>query len=379
MITTVDEYRQATAALRHSVQQLGEGLEANVHQMGDFLRYRAAKRRFFPEHAADDLAFFLDTQYNMQLSAQLESKVSGALLLGQARAEGDTAFVEQQGQQAYIFCTFHFGSYQMVGTLLRKLGFDFSVLTLREGITSDMLHKAAATDRLDVLHADSPSVMLEMHNTLQAGKSIMAFIDGNPDAVSEANSKSYARVDLLGHKLLAKKGIPSLAYAAGVPIVPIVSYRVGPDDVRVVFGAPIVPSRAVPRAAYVQHALQSCYGLLEQYLRTRPEQWLYWRMIHHYLDLGGAAVASAGPPLVPSYYTFNQQRYEMYQGRQYNYLYDQHRHEAFAVSANLLAYLRYIVATPDTAAAVAVRINPTLRQELLAKQVLRGVSPEEPS
>lgn len=379
MITTVDDYRQATAALRRSVQQLGEGLESNVHQMGEFLRYRAAKRLFFPEYAVDDLAFFLDTQYNMKLSAQLESKVSGPLLLGQARAEGDTAFVEQQGKQAYIFCTFHFGSYQMVGTLLRKMGIDFSVLTLREGITSDMLHQAAATDPLDVLHADSPSVMLEMHNTLQAGKSIMAFIDGNPDAVNEANIKSYARVNLLGHKMLAKKGIPSLAYAAGVSIVPIVSYRVGPEDVRVAFGAPIVPNRAVPRAAYVQHALQSCYSMLEQYLSTRPEQWLYWRMIHHYLDLSGATVAKAEPPLAPSHYTFNQKRYEMYQARQYNYLYDRYQHEAFTVSANLLAYLRHILATPDTTAAVAVRINPTLRQELLTKQVLQGVSPEEPS
>jgi lauroyl/myristoyl acyltransferase len=375
MISTIEDYRNATTRLRNSVAQLAASLESDVTQMSEFLRYRATKQLFFPQHTADDLTFFLDTQYSIQLSAQLESAMARPLLLSQGTAEGNLDFVQQLGKQPYIFCTFHFGSYQMVGAMLRDFGFDFSVLTLKEGITPDMLHQGAAAEALDVLHADSPSVMLEMHNILSSGKSIMAFIDGNPDTITEADSKSYARIDLLGHTLLAKKGIPSLAYATGVPIIPIVSYRVGPEEVRVAFGAPIRPDRSQPRAAYVQRALQTCYGQLESYLLTRPEQWLYWRMIHNYLDLssgrsGGQLSTGSGEP---SHYTFNQERYELYQARQHAYLYDRTTQDAFTISPNLLKYLQHISKAPDPAAAVAVRINPTLLQELLSKQIMQGV------
>ena len=372
LITTPDEYHQATTALRTAVGQMGETLEQDVKSMTEFLRYRAAKQQFFPHHPDDDRTFYLESQYNIQLSAQLEHRMDRGLLLSQATAEGDTAFVQQQGRQAYIFCTFHFGSYQMVGAMLRQLGFDFSVLTLREGITADMLHQAGGSEQIDVLHADSPSVMLEMHSVLQSGKSLMAFIDGNPEVISEADRKSYAHVDILGHQLLAKKGIPSLSYATGVPIVPIVSYRTGHGEVRVTFGPPIWPNRALPRATYVQQALQTCYGLLEHYLLARPEQWLYWRMIHNYLALPDKAAPPAAAPGPPSHYTFNQERYELYQAGAHSYLYDRRTQEAFAISGNLLAYLRHIGRTPDKAEAVAVRVNPALRQELLGKHILHA-------
>lgn len=381
MITTLEAYRHATAELRRSVQTMGESLEHDAGLMNEFLCYRSAKHQFFPEHTADDVAFFLEAQYNIQLSAQLENKVSGPLLLSQVTAEGDTDFVAQRGRQPFIFCTFHFGSYQMVGTLLRQLGFDFVVLTLREGITPDMLHQAAATDRLDVLHADSPSVMLEMQNALRAGKSIMAFIDGNPNSIQEADRKAYARVNLLGHTLLAKKGIPSLAYAAGVPIIPIVSYRTGAEQVRVAFGSPLRPDRSQPRAQYVQHALQACYGQLEHYLRTRPEQWLYWRMVHNYFELSDAAggrAATAEELAAPTHYTLNAARYELYQARHHAYLYDRSTQQAFTVSANLLGYLRHLAAAPEPVAIVTARLNPTLRQDLLGRQVLRGLQLERP-
>ncbi|GGF03809.1 hypothetical protein [Hymenobacter cavernae] len=381
MITTIEEYRQATTKLRDSVRQLGETLEDDIEQMTEFLRYRAAKHRFFPQHPVDDLAFFLDAQYNIQLSAQLEPSMDRALLLSQATVEGDTAFVQQLGQQPFIFCTFHFGSYQMVGALLRQFGIEFSVLTLKQGVTSEMLHHAAVDDPLDVLHADSPSILLEMHSTLQAGKSIMVFIDGNPEAISEADSAAYARVNLLGHKLLAKKGIASLAHATGVPILPIVSYRTGPEQVRVFFGSPIKPDRSVPRATYVQQTLQACYGQLEHYLATRPEQWLYWRMIHNYVDLsnghsGGAALPTANLGS-PTHYVFNQERYELFAARKYAYLFDRFTQEAFTISPKLLAYLRHLTTHPEAVASAAVRINATLLHDLLSKQILRGVSRED--
>ncbi|MBT9395464.1 hypothetical protein KLP40_20030 [Hymenobacter sp. NST-14] len=378
MITTIEEYRQATTELRQSVAQLGATLEEDIRQMTEFMRYRATKRRFFPAHPANDLDFFLDAQYNIQLSAQLEHRMARDLLLSQAVVEGDTAFLEQQPRQPFIFCTFHFGSYQMVGALLRHYGFDFAVLALKEGVTSDMLHHTAAEDPLHVLHADSPSILLEMHSTLQAGKSLLVFIDGNPEAISEEDSASYARVSLMGHTLLAKKGIASLAYATGVPILPIISYRPGPEQVRVNFGSPIRPDRSVPRATYVQQTLQTCYGQLEQYLATRPEQWLYWRMIHNYVDLRSEHPATPDTlDADPTHYTFNEARYELFAARKHAYLFDRHTQDAFTISRNLLGYLRHLMATPEPVASAAVRINAPLLQELLGKQILRKINRED--
>ena len=381
MITTIEEYRQATAALRQSVQELGENLEDDIVQMTEFLRYRAAKHQFFPDHPVDDLRFFLDAQYNIQLSAKLEHQMARPLLLSQVTVDGDTAFVSQPQREPFIFCTFHFGSYQMVGALLRQYGIEFSVLTLREGVTSEMLHHAAADDPLDVLHADSPSVLLEMHSTLQAGKSIMVFIDGNPEVISDADSAAYARVSLLGHTLLAKKGVTSLAHVTGVPIVPIISYRTGPEQTRVVFGAPIRPDRAVPRATYVQQTLQACYGQLEQYLATRPEQWLYWRTIHNYLDESSRhqGTKGQGAPELPTHYTFNQERYELFVAQKHTYLYDRYTQDAFTISANLRAYLSHLTAAPEKVTTVVARINANLLQDLLGKQILQGICREETS
>lgn len=382
MITTSEEYRQATQALRQSVEAATRNLENNKMLMGDFLRYRAAKNLFFPKLAADDLTFFRQAQYNVQLSGHLERLVAGPVLLGQATAEGDLAFVQQRGQQPYIFCTFHFGSYQTIGFLLQQLGFDFAVLTLREGITSGMIHHAieASGYSLDVLHADSPNVMLEMQHVLQRGKSVMAFIDGNADTIKEADYKSHAHVRLLEQTLLAKKGIPTLSYATGVPIVPIVSYRTESEEVRVVFGSPIWPDRSVARARYVQHALQTCYSQLEHYLRPRPEQWLYWRLIQNYLELASRPDEHPAPGSDgPTHYIFNQARYELHQTSQAGFLRNRRTQEVLAISAKLSAYLQHTTTAPTEVAVVRARLHPTLLQELLGTQVLRALYQGAPS
>ena len=138
--------------------------------------------------------------------------------------EGDTNFLSDLGKKPFLFTTFHFGPIGAISQWLIRKGFDLTMLTISEGVSKEMLHSEAPTG-FDVIHADSPDVMLKMMYKLKEGKSLKVTVDGMWGVTKDEARKSFSRIKFLGNTFLCKKGIPMLSYSSGVPIIPVIARR----------------------------------------------------------------------------------------------------------------------------------------------------------
>lgn len=377
MIQTHNEYLDHIEHLQQEINQSVAEIDNDIHLKREFLSYKTTRRKFLPDYPDSDLEFYRRARFNIKLSSQIERNTSANVLLNLADVEGNTAFTENVNQRPFIFCTFHFGSYGLVGKLLEHFKFNFSVLTLRAGITSDMLHKEA-TEKLEVLHSDSPGVMLDMMNKLKEGKSIMAFLDGIGGMTEGLDSRSFSCIKFRGHNFYCKKGLPLLSYISGVPIIPVVSYRKSFEKIKVVFGDPIYPSPSVKKDEYVKNTIQKCYSLLQNYLTDYSEQWLYWSVINDYVenDLERSDFDLQQNALLPTdgQFIFNEARYEIHEVRQSHFLFDKGSYNSFLISGNLSLFLSSISTSVQNFENLVKRVNKKLLEDLLKKHVLVSVN-----
>jgi hypothetical protein len=102
-------------------------------------------------------------------------------------------------------------------------------------------------------------------------------------------------------------------------------------------------------------------------------------MIHNYLDESSRYLGSKPQPSaeLPTHYTFNEERYELFVAQKHTYLYDRCTQDAFTISTNLRTYLRHLTTSPEKVTTVVARINANLLQDLLSKQILKGTCREE--
>ncbi len=371
MIRTLTDYIEQAKSLEQSVYSTIDKMQSNAAMTNGFLRFRANKRKFLPGNTDDDLESFRKAEFNVALSARVEIKTELQVLIDLMEVSGNTAVLDEGGKQPYIFCTFHFGPFRLIGPLLATHGYDLSVLTLKSGITPDLLH-TSANDDLEVLYADSSSVMLEMMNNLKNGKSLKTFIDGNAGLVKDPDVKSFAKTKFLGNEFYCKKGIPYLSYVSGVPIIPILSYRESLTKTRIIFGDPIHPDKSVSREQFAQNTIQFFYDWMEPYLQKYPEQWVYWQVMHEFMDIEKQQQIQhvGSDTFQEGMYGFNQERYELFHTSTANYLFDKNAYKSFTISNNLSQYLTHLQQQPETSARLTARVNSTMLRDLLTKQVL---------
>jgi len=205
------------------------------------------------------------------------------------------------GQKPVIFCTFHFGSYQLINQVLASRGLNYVLPVSNDNFAN---YKRYYEDKIEVirnyfrsasqllvLNAEEPTAALAMARKTRAGWSLLAYIDGNTGVQGAARRDAkMLRVSLLGKPIYARKGIAFLSHFLKLPIIPVICEITGPMERTMTFYEKIKPFTASEdRETYCQMATEKLYSILGTCLKKSPSQWLGWLELQKYLATNGLA------------------------------------------------------------------------------------------
>ncbi|MVM30729.1 hypothetical protein GO755_11860 [Spirosoma sp. HMF4905] len=243
-----------------------------------------------------------------------------------------------------IYCTYHLGSYRLLTSVLFRKGVDCVLLVgsnmnrnqgeeMAEHIEG-LRQKHGLTNVFRVVEAGSPSAGLTVLRELKAGRSLIVFVDGSPETAPQVGEESqFLSVRFGQRRVLTRKGVGYLSHAAGVPIVPVVSYR--QSDMTNVLHClkPIRPIVRSDRDMYCQEAMQQLYDAFWPYLKQYPGQWEGWNFIHLFLE----------PEIVKNNFfnyhakrlAFNEKRYTLCDLEQAPILFDRRLYQTYEITEDL--------------------------------------------
>lgn len=275
-----------------------------------------------------------------------------------------------------IYCTYHFGSYRLLTSVLFRRGVDCVLLVgsnVNRHQSEDMTEhidalrqKHGLTNVFRIVDAGSPSAALTILRELKAGRSLIVFVDGSPETTPEPHEiDQFLTVRFGQRRLLTRKGVGYLSHAAGVPIVPVVNYR-KPDLTNVMHCLrPIRPIKHSDRELYCQEAMQQLYDGFWTYLTQYPTQWEGWTYIHSFLEPSKIAqhVRFADRPEHPA---FNEDRYSLCDLEQAPILFDRRLYQTYEISEDLRDLLLNLRAVES----VETLVGEAMYSELMAMEVL---------
>lgn len=245
-----------------------------------------------------------------------------------------------------IFCTFHLGSYRIIANLLIKNGHHFTTIVKKDVYNQQIASMMDYTNRMKqtyktdsevhVVSAEDPNIVLKLLRELKAGRSLLVYLDGNVGASDEKLEK----ITFLSQTITARKGMAYLSYVAGVPLVPVISYRKSDMSNVLYMGEGIYPDKSVPKEVYSQRILQQLFDFFAKYVANFPEQWEGWNYIHHSLQTDETSLS---PPPPSAYrrlsYQFNEHRYSIFDLKESPVLFDKRYYSTYEISDSLRDYL----------------------------------------
>ncbi|AQG81877.1 hypothetical protein [Spirosoma montaniterrae] len=243
-----------------------------------------------------------------------------------------------------IYCTYHLGSYRLLTSVLFRRGVDCVLLVgsnMNRNQGDGMLEhiqalrqKHGLTNVFRVVEAGSPSVGLTILRELKAGRSLIVYVDGSPETAPQPGDEaSFLSIRFGNRQVLARKGVGYFSHAAGVPIVPVVSYR-EPDLTNVLHCLkPVRPIRHSDREMYCREAMQQLYDGLWDYLKQYPGQWEGWNYIHSFLEPQTHKRQQAKPTTARP--IFNKNRYSLCDFEQAPVLFDRQSYQTYEITEDL--------------------------------------------
>ena len=381
MVKSLSKYLYLAKEVKNDIVQELTTIQSDSTKMREFLASSTNRQRFIPEIELDDMNFFEDILFNRRFVKTVESKMDFDLMESIIEIEGDTCFLNDLGKKPFLFTTFHFGPIGTISQWLIRKGFDLTMLTISEGVSKEMLHSEAPTG-FDVIHADSPDVMLQMMYKLKEGKSLKVTVDGMWGVTKDEARKSFSRIKFLGNTFLCKKGIPMLSYSSGVPIIPVIARRDPLGKVIIRFGSPIQPNRSIPKEEFVTNTLQICYDFFTDILLKHPSQWEFWFIMDQLFEIPEKAILENKASIFKQFlalfqegkYRFNSEKYEVCRlNDQKAYLFDRKTLGCFGVSRNLSGYLKALPNEGRNQKIVKNYLKEGLLQDLLSREVLLKV------
>lgn len=291
------------------------------------------------------------------------------------RSQG-TPDVFTQSDGPKIYCTYHLGSYRLLTTVLFRQGIDCVQLlgsnmnkNQGEGIRElfDALRqKHDLSNVFQIVEAGSPTAGLSLLRALKAGRSVIVYVDGSPETAPEPGEESqFLSVRFGDRRVLTRKGVAYLSHAAGVPIVPVVSYR-EPDLTNVLHSlGSIKPIRKSDREMYCQEAMQQLYDAFWPYLKRYPGQWEGWNFIHSFLEPETLRKPLFGRRSERP--VFNKDRYTLCDLKQAPILFDRRLYQTYEITEDL----RDLLLNLDGVTSVEELVGQDVFGELIEMQVLQ--------
>lgn len=183
-----------------------------------------------------------------------------------------------------IITTFHTGSYRLLGRLLGRHRVPLSLLVSeavyrgqREQFYADFY--ADDPDRrtpFEVINAERRSALNRMSSSLDSGRNLLIYLDGNVGQQKTIKATSSIQVSFLDSQLWVRAGAAGLSYYKNVPIYSIVSTRPDWNQVRITNPVVLQPETGENKIPYVKRVMQKVYAGLSDILEKSPSEWEGW-------------------------------------------------------------------------------------------------------
>ncbi|GAB2604839.1 hypothetical protein GCM10027190_60420 [Spirosoma areae] len=274
-----------------------------------------------------------------------------------------------------IYCTYHLGSYRLLTSILFRRGIDCVLLVgsnMNRSQGNDMVEhidalrqKHGLTNVFRIVETGSSSAGLTVLRELKAGRSLIVYVDGSPEtAPVHGEEGQFLSVRFGQRRVLTRKGVGYLSHAAGVPIIPVVSYR-QPDMASVLhFLKPIRPIVRSDREMYCQEAMQQLYDGFWPFLKKYPAQWEGWNFIHSFLEPETTGEKHHGRHL--KRLAFNEKRYSLCDLEQAPILFDRRLYQTYEITEDL----RDLLLNLNSVESVEDVVGQEMLSELMDLEVL---------
>ena len=183
-----------------------------------------------------------------------------------------------------IICLYHLGFHAQLPRVLADLGVQFDILmdskvhlTQKDEMLMMQSEMQSKGLKFRYLMSDDPSVLLKARSTIQEGRHLLIFADGN-SGVSESKHKKVV-IDFFANRIYVRTGIALLAYLLKVPVVPL-SHTIVDKEHQVTYGAPIVHDEDEQRNTFICRCMQGLYDFLAIEIGDQPWKWECWGYLH---------------------------------------------------------------------------------------------------
>lgn len=197
--------------------------------------------------------------------------------------------IAQLKHQPGIIVTFHTGSYRLLNhfLLLHKIPFTLVLASQVLKEQGEQFHQLSGEyhfrntrKNFDCIDAEKPTAALQMLRTLNSGQSLLVYIDGNTGAQSRSAKENLLALDFLKGKLLIRKGIGAISFAAKAPIHCLASWIETNGIATLHHLGRIMPDIYESRELYVRRSLTFLYAQLATIVHRYPGQWEGWLYLH---------------------------------------------------------------------------------------------------
>lgn len=339
MLTTRQLYKQELETCRHHFEQVDLSKERGY--LMKYTTFSANVENLLPSIPRKEHEMLFRELLLQQVFTTFDQKCLTAGDLVKLRGAHNVLDKEHSPK---IYCTYHLGSYRLLTSVLFRKGVDCVLLVgsnmnrsqgaeMTEHIEG-LREKHGLTNVFRVVEAGSPSAGLTVLRELKAGRSLIVFVDGSPETAPEAGEESqFLSVRFGQRRVLTRKGVGYLSHAAGVPIIPVVSYR--KSDMSNVLHClkPIRPIVRSDRDMYCQEAMQQLYDSFWPYLKQYPGQWEGWNFIHLFLE--PEIVKNNSLSYQVKRLAFNENRYSLCDLEQAPILFDRKLYQTYEITEDL--------------------------------------------
>lgn len=199
------------------------------------------------------------------------------------KTKNETALLKYVGKKPVVVCAFHLGGYRLPTRYLMKENIPHSVvmnIKSQDALSSfdqtvmNFLQERDKTNDVSIINIAKRTALIEIIRLMKANRALLIYPDANLNTKETSSSKNSVEVSFFGQKLRSQVGSAFFSYKFKAPIVPIVTYREGADNI-LAFQEPIIPNNE-SQQEYYQRSTQQLWSILEKYVRQYPLQWEGW-------------------------------------------------------------------------------------------------------
>ena len=174
-----------------------------------------------------------------------------------------------------IFVTVHMGSWELAGAYLGLRGVPVTAVALphKDPRIDEIYHESRRASGMEIVTVGG--AMRKLRNAVERGRFIALASDRDV-------SGHGPRLPFFGEVTRMPNGHASLALSTGAPILPISIYRLSDGRCFIEVRPPIIPD---PATDTTEGLTLRCLGILEEFVRARPEQWSSFFDLWHATEL----------------------------------------------------------------------------------------------